>query len=226
MSCRAASFALQIGFSREKVEYQKKKDLMKTSAILAALALLTYVCPSRASEGILGYTSSAGGFVTGTAGWTFHAETDISVNALGCLDYLFDVQGPLSVGLWDADGSLLASSSISAASPPVNESRYEAITPVTLFAGVTYHIGAYSPSGTIILDAALPGEGGSVHTSPEIQLETAAVGYSDFTFPNDLQGGPGAALLTANFSYTVVPEPTAAGLILLGALMVGICRTR
>src|SRR5215470_11768968 len=108
---------------------------------LVSMALLFLASASKATEGILSYVGSDGGFVVGTAGWTFQPLTPISVTSLGCFDYILNAnsQSPMSVGLWADNGTLLASNSVTASSPLVDQSRYEPITPVTLTPGLTYH---------------------------------------------------------------------------------------
>jgi hypothetical protein len=164
-----------------------------------------------ASEGIVSYSASIGGYVFGTAGWTFQPLAPISVTSLGCFDYILNgnSESPMSIGLWDSTGSLLASNSVSATSSLVGQSRYEPITPVALAPELTYHIGAFYPSvGVTVLLAAAPTDGGTVSTSPLIQLGTAVYDPSGFAFPNSAQGGPGAAFLVPNFQFAAVPEPS------------------
>ena len=189
---------------------------------LATITLLARLNAQAASEGIVSYVGSDGGYVVGTAGWTFQPLAPISVTSLGCFDYIFggNSQSPMSIGLWAPDGSLLASNSVSSTSSLLGQSRYESITPVALAPGLTYHIGAYNPSnGVTVLLAAVPADGGSVSTSPLIQLGTAVANFSGFAFPNSEQGGPGAAFLVPNFQFVAVPEPASFILGLLGLLM-------
>jgi hypothetical protein len=184
------------------------------SLIRIALAALLLMAGFhvRADEAMLSSSGEVGGYVVGDAGWTFQPVTNILVTSLGCFDYLFsEQQGPIEVGLWASDGTLLASNVISNSSPLVDQSRYEPITPVTLRTTLTYYVAAYSTNGELLLDAEAPGFGfgGSATTSSGIELETAAFSTNGFNsglvFPTDLLGGPGAAALTANFQYTVAP---------------------
>ncbi len=174
------------------------------------VAVLVMACVgARADEAMLSYFATDGGYGV-VAGWTFQPVTNISVTSLGCFDELFsDNDGSIEVGLWAPDGTLLASNVISSNSPLVNQSRYEPITPVTLRASLTYTIAAYSTNGLLILLAEAPADGGSAIMSSGIQLGTAAFstnGYSSgLIFPYGLQGGPGAAAITANFQYTAAP---------------------
>jgi len=197
--------------------------------LLVALLLFVRATTSQASEGIVSYVASDGGYVFGTAGWTFQPLESISVTSLGGFDYILNAQNqtPISIGLWADDGSLLASNSVTATSLLVNQSRYEPITPVLLTQGLTYHLGAYYPAaGVTVLLAAAPGNGGSVLTSFDIQLGTAVVNTTGFAFPNAPQGGSGSAFLVPNFQFTVVPEPSPAGLLLFAGLIAAWCRSR
>lgn len=181
--------------------------------------LLGVAATCSAYEGILTY-SSAGlvGYVDGTAGWSFEPLTDISVTSLGCFDYVLtsNNQLPLSVGLWNQSGTLLTSTTVTSSDPLFNQSRYQSITPVTLMAGQTYYLGAYSSAGSIVFDAETSSLGGFATTSPQIQLGMAALSTNGFSFPNTLQGDPGSALLAPNFQFSSVPEPSMAALGILG----------
>jgi hypothetical protein len=196
---------------------------------LCVITLIGRLTVQAASEGIVSYVGSDGGYVTGTAGWTFEPLAPISVTSLGCFDYILNGNGesPMSVGLWASNGSLLASNSVSATSPLTDQSRYEPITPVTLTPGLTYHIGAFYPTnGVTVLLAAAPGNGGSVSTSPLIQLGTAVYEASGFAFPNLAQGGPGAAFLVPNFEFAAVPEPASLALTAFGLFILAVRRVR
>lgn len=195
---------------------------MRIVTLLSVVTLFVRLNVQAASEGIAGYVASDGGYAFGTAGWTFQPLAPISVTSLGCFDYILNAnsQSPMSVGLWASNGSLLASNSVTATSPLVNQSRYEPIAPVALTAGLTYHIGAYYPSnGVTVLLAAAPGNGGSVTTSFPIQFGGAVQEPSGFGFPTLVQGGAGAALLVPNFQFVAVPEPTLLALGTLGLVI-------
>jgi hypothetical protein len=186
--------------------------------------LSTSVCP--ASEAMLNYYSSLGGYATGTAGWTFTPNTSVSVTALGVFDYIYTTasQSPVSVGLWDQNGTLLTSSSVASDSLLFNNTRYESVAPVNLSSGLTYYIGAYAPSGSIILSAESPNNvdfPGWATTSPEIQLGKAVTDPSGFGFPNtDAGAGSGSAFLAPNFQYVnAVPEPSTGALFILSAAL-------
>ena len=186
---------------------------------LLVLALLTVAARASANEGILTFSSGGVvGYVDGTAGWSFEPLTAISVTSLGCFDYVLtsNNQLPLSVGLWNQSGTLLTSTTVTTSDPLFDQSRYQSITPVTLTAGQTYYLGAYSSAGSIVFDAETSSLGGFATTSPQIQLGMAALSTNGFSFPNTLQGDPGSALLAPNFQFSSVPEPSFVALAILG----------
>ncbi len=173
------------------------------------------------SEAILGYTNAITGGFNGTAGWTFETAAGVSVTELGCLANFFSANPvtEIQVGLWAPDGSILASNTISATSPLVNLSRYEAVAPVSLTPGVVYHIGVFVQGTSFGLDVVAPSVGGAVFTSPEIVSLNAAYGTNGFASPPIVPGSPGAAFLGPNFRYQGgVPEPAGWLLLSLGAL--------
>jgi hypothetical protein len=194
---------------------------MKARLFAIGLALCFHTHSSIASEGIVVFIGSAGGYAIGTSGWSFEPLADISVTSLGCFDYIIGSQSPISVGLWAPDGSLLASSVVTGSSQLVNQTRYEPINPVLLSAGQTYEVGAYSSSGAIILASANPGDGGSVTTSSGIQFGGAVANFQGFGFPTPVENGAGVAFLTANFQYVTVPEPSSIALLLLCGGLIG-----
>jgi hypothetical protein len=130
-------------------------------------------------------------------------------------------QSPLTVGLWAQDGTLLASATVTSSDPLVNQSVYQSITPVSLTAGATYYLGAYSLNGSFFMDVETP-PGGSAMTSPEIILGNSVWSTNGIsTFPDTIVGPSGSAILAPNFEYTV-PEPSVEAFLGLsgGAILV------
>src|ERR1039457_2908659 len=122
---------------------------MKTLICLMAL-VTTLTANAQNTEAFQDYDTGLfpiRGFFTKTVGWSFQPLTDVSVTALGSFDYLVTDQEPIAVGLWTADGTLLASSTITSGSTLVNQSRYEPIPVVQLSLDQTYFVGAYLLSG-------------------------------------------------------------------------------
>jgi Domain of unknown function (DUF4082) len=206
---------------------------MKTFFCLLIVLIATFTAAAQNSvEAMLNFdgpSSNDGVFLTPISssvnrsfGWTFQPLTDIDVTALGAFDYIVPPTGVLDVGLWDATGTLLASGTVSAASPSVNQSLYESITPVMLTAGQTYYLAAYSAAPFQFYDAgpdANPSYG-NVTMSPEIQL--GAVAYSPnagFAFPSTTEGSHDDAIIAPNFQFEAVPEPSTFYLLSGGSII-------
>jgi hypothetical protein len=188
---------------------------------LLIVVLALWPCHSRAaSEALQNFSGGAGGYVNGTAGWTFQVQTDVAVTSLGFFDFLFSSNPePIQVGLWAPDGSLLASSAITSTSTLFHQSRYEPITPINLVPDTIYHLGAYSPSGTIIVEGVNPADGGSITMAPTIHLRGYAVSFGGFSSPSEPDGSDGAAVIAPNFLFSDVPEPGTLALLGFGALV-------
>ncbi len=192
------------------------RNILKIFVLLAAIGSAH---AQGTTEALSGYTlSSASAFLSGTGGWEFQPATDMQVTSLGCLAYLVGPQDNIQVGLWANGGQLLASASVSAASPLLNFTLYAAINQVFLNAGGTYLIGIYSASG-LTLNNVTQGSDGSATLTPDLQLlgaaysTTATFGYPSTVGPNN------TLLLGPNFQYRpVVPEPSVLALLGLGGL--------
>jgi hypothetical protein len=197
---------------------------MKTFPCLLGLAATVTASAQSDLEAMLNYVGSTSGALTpiysvqpGPVGWTFQPLTDIDVTALGAWAYAMPSRGGLEVGLWNAGGTLLASSTITASSVPVDQSLYATITPVMLLAGQTYYLGAYSPAGAFQCVAVDPNDppNGSATMASEIQLGSVAYETnSGFAFPDITENLPGSAIVAPNFEFQVVPEPV--GLLAAG----------
>jgi Domain of unknown function (DUF4082) len=135
-----------------------------------------------------------------TIGWSFVANDDLSVTALGFYDQTpaTDLSQSHLVGLWTADGNLLASTTIQTNSVLTGSFRYEDIALVNLLAGTSYVIGAAitSPYSDVYT---VPG---SVTTASEITLINSARNGSSqgFSFPSTLTSGNGR--IGPNFQFT------------------------
>jgi hypothetical protein len=165
----------------------------------------------------------------GTVGAAFGVTNDITVTALGCFDYLLGPgQGAVEVGLWNSTGALLASNTITASSTLFNQSRYQAVTPVFLVPGQTYHLGAFPTNGTwsgLYIEA--PSVGGSVVTAPEIVLGNSAQVAGGFASPIEVTNTPGAYYLAPNFEFqNSTPEPSPGLLLTLAGLLFLTCKKR
>jgi len=185
-----------------------------------AIAAVAWTASAQGTfQAILSYSNEIPALVFGTAGGTFQTPGFITVTELGCFNYLFaQNQGPIQVGLWGPDGSLLASNTITSSSALLDQTRYESITPVPLDPYVAYHLGAFSPNGSISLNIASPTLDGGVATSAEIQLLTSAASTNGvFMSPPGIPGTGGAFYLGPNFQFQDrVPEPFTLPLLLFG----------
>jgi len=160
--------------------------------------------------------------ISATAGWTFQPTDWMQVMDLGCFNDLFlnnETLNSIQVGLWTSSGSLLASNLITRTSPLVNESRYEPLAdPVGLDVGQVYHVGAYSPDGSMSIEVCGPSVGGTITVSTNLFLRAPAQNAGGFGFPAEQTGNDGLAYLGPNFRWGV-PEPSSALLLGLAALL-------
>ena len=195
--------------------------------ILLSLALLAATCTAFAqgtSQAILGYTNHILASINNpvTVGWAFQPATNLTVTQLGCFTNVFSGVTNIQVGLWASSGSLLASNLITLGSTPLDQSRYESITPVFLEPGQTYRVGVFF-LGAFGVDLATPTiDNGLVFTSPEIGALATAEGTGGFANPTGgvNSGVPNAAFLGPNFRYNGrIPEPSSSLLLGLGGLL-------
>ncbi|MGA3130133.1 MAG: DUF4082 domain-containing protein [Terracidiphilus sp.] len=174
----------------------------------------------------LGVNFSAPGYINGPSQWSlgyeFIANGSISITGLGAYDDGSSSGGEAQqVGLWDADGNLLASTFVSSSDPLTDDFwRFNAITSVTLVSGDTYYVASqggwdytYYTSGfevdpdiTYVQDAY--GEVGTQSNSPLVfPSETENVTASD-----------GGAFFGGNIELgTMTPTPEPGSLLLLGS---------
>lgn len=184
----------------------------KASAQGSLDAMLGYVGSSPTNSVVYSAISSNPGT---TLGWTFQPTANIDVTALGAFSYVLQNPGNLEIGLWNASGTLLASSTISVTGIS-GTTVYQSITPLMLLAGQTYYLGACSPTASLYFYVVGPDSdsGGSATMSPEIQLGIAAYNTgSSFAFPGTTTGNPGDAIIAPNFQFQVVPEPSVSCLL-------------
>ena len=181
---------------------------MKILICLLVLAI-TLAVKAENTEALQNYVSNFGGYGYGTSGWTFQPLTNVSVTALGCFDYVLSYDQspspdyePISVGLWAADGTLLASNVVTTNSPLISQTRYEPIDPVLLSTNETYYLGACSSLGVMILYGFFENGPGYVNMAPEIQLGTAVNSTNlSLTFPGSMEGHTGTAIIAPNFEF-------------------------
>ena len=182
---------------------------MKYLLSLVALAATGSALAQGISEAILGYDADGVIEYSGaTAGWTFQSTNAAAVTWLGCFANVFEdnlLVTSVQVGLWDDGGNLLASNSITPASILFDQTYYEPIIPVWLGPGQVYHLGVYYPGGGLSIDVADPTAGGSVTTSPGIQVDGIAFATNGFTSPVVQPGTTNAIVAGPNFRYQSQP---------------------
>ncbi len=161
-------------------------------------------------EAVVNFSSSGGGQLSGTVGWSFQAQAPLTITSLGSLQNLVDAQGSVQVGLWASNGTLLAQAQVAGNNAIFNQSRYQSIAPLKLVSGQSYTLGVYSSSGSMLINLIDPSVGypGTVTTSSSILLLGAADGTTGFSKPPTV-GSAGSIDLGPNFLFTL-PAPAAA----------------
>lgn len=174
---------------------------MKTLFCLLLLAS-TLAANAQGTIALQSYGATDLGIALGTAGWSFQPLTNVSVTALGCFEYVVtNENNPIVVGLWAADGTMLASANVTTNSTSISAARYEPIDPVLLSTNQTYYLGAYSTSGMII-NVFASTEGGFANMAPEIQLGQAVSSTNAaLAFPGMAIASPDSAVLAPNFEF-------------------------
>ncbi len=182
--------------------------VLKFLLAIAALSATGAALAQGASEAILGYGNNISGLASTTVGWTLQTTQALTITELGCFADVF-VNNPgvanLEVGLWNDSGALLASNTVSSSSPLFNQTRYEAISPVSLVPGQTYHLGVYYPNGSIGIDVAGAVAHGSITTAAAIQLGALAASSAGFAFPAAEAGTTGSIYAGPNFLFLSQP---------------------
>jgi len=106
------------------------------------------------------------------------------VTALGSFDYLVSAQGPIAVGLWTADGTLLASTTITTGSTLANDADMKRFRRPA-FAGPDLFCGGVCDLGKLMNFSVADPNNGTVIMAPEIQLgmavESSASGFNFLT---------------------------------------------
>jgi hypothetical protein len=156
-----------------------------------------------------------------TLGWEFAANTNLKVVALGFFD---DSQNGLAeshpVGLWNSQGALLASTTVTTTDPLVNQWRYNGIAPVVLTAGADYYVGALYTSGAD--NVVFPGYSGVSTTANITYLGATYAGGSSLSFPSS----PDSANGFFGPNIAAAPEPATWAMMLIGFAALGFAGRR
>jgi hypothetical protein len=191
---------------------------------ISALAILLSVggmC--RGSSIAFSYSGGANTTIGGgnTYGFQFTPLVNIIVDSLGYIDVGQNgLAAGHQAGIWDSSGTLLTSATLTTGTlegPVLDGAQftYTAITPITLFAGNTYTIGAEEDSADPIFY-----DFSAIQTSAAPSLLTvSSVGYyvvnQGFAEPTSTIGNHYDIV---NFTASAVPEPSSLALAGLGAL--------
>jgi hypothetical protein len=168
---------------------------------------------AHAAEVIFSFTGGTGVFQGGiVAGNSFTAPNGATFNSLGFIDLGSDgIAANYNVGIFDTTSqTLLASATVTPASPLINGFRYAPIPATTIAPGQSFTIAASLPAGapdpwmtntTLNLGPGFTGAGTG-----------RFLGVGTLSFPTQSDAAPYAV---ANASDTIVPEPSATPAVLL-----------
>jgi hypothetical protein len=196
-------------------------------AVLSALALATMAMPSLAVTPAVTYTS-VGTLTDGrafTLGFSFSLSGPATVDALGV--WAEGDSGDYLAGLWEADGTLLASTTVLATDLLQDNFRWGKIAPLALAAGnyvvaAEYRGGAF-PAAPILGLSTRPG----YSWTDDLQVIGAGLNFPTLSVDDPNSYGTNG-ILWANFSYEggVIPEPATWALLILGFGAVGAAMRR
>lgn len=193
---------------------------MKLPLRVILLALLL-AAASLLSAQTLGVTTSDDGIHVNTGTWTlgysFLVNSPITVTGLGVLDHNADgLNVSHAVGLWDANGNLLASTTVPAGTvAPLNGFyRMELISGVSLTAGDIYYVGSVNgiDNDEWLQDPSV------LTAAPQITYLSRRFEFSNggLVFP-DLAGSGNTGYFGGNFEFGTVATPEPGSLLMLGS---------
>jgi hypothetical protein len=196
--------------------------MFHTTAVTATLLVLGLAHPASADIIALDFTGGnvvAISPVPTTIGWSFTANSTVTVTQLGFFDAT--PATPLStshaVGIWTNVGLPLGSSIVQTNSPITNGFRYVPTVPFQLNAGQNYVIGALLPAAPDNDNALIAG------SSPLLTTTASQITYggsrsgivsSSLMIPGNLF--PEDGLFGPDFQFTTSPVPAPPAVVLVG----------
>jgi len=183
------------------------------AALLCVPALASTIAITTVAESVFSNTG------TWTLGWSLSMNSSVNVTSLGAYDANADgLNVAHDVGLWDAQGNLLASATVPSGTAGALDSSYRfvSISPLTLNAGSTYYVGAVyfsNDNDGWLQDPA------TLLTAAELTYGSRQFEFSSGTlvFP-DLAGSGTTGYFGGNFEFdsVTVPEPSTFALLAAG----------
>jgi hypothetical protein len=196
--------------------------------IASAVSLLLGAAHLRADIPALAFTSTSENFTNGawSLGWSFTANTGLSVTALGY--YNATLTGGAvglgagcncgDVGIFNSTGNLLASAQVTSSDPVIGFFNYQAITPVDLAAGQTYYILAETGSSDYTWGV------NGLTVIPNITFDSDAyISSPTLAFGTTSQGigvAQGGGYFGPNFQASTTSAPEPSSLLLFGTVSV------
>jgi hypothetical protein len=204
-------------------------DLIQKGIAVSAISLaVVAAAPTVGSAGTLGLDFSPGnvGSVgssvhTWTLGYAFQDVTATSVIALGSWDN-DGIDSTIDVGLWNSQGTLLASATVNGAQTPIGSAPwiFTAISPVALTPGDTYYVGSYGITSYAF-------QVNPVTIAPQISYLHNAWVSGGLSFPTLVSPtGEEHAFYGGNVELGTAAVPEPAALAILGAGLVGLSAVR
>ncbi|MGZ5005417.1 MAG: hypothetical protein ACXWFY_05490 [Chthoniobacterales bacterium] len=195
----------------------------KLSSLAAALILACVLATSATAQSpaIQGFTGGVNLGLSGfTVGWSFTANQNLSVTALG---WKFGNALGEPVGIWTGDGSTLLGQVTVTGAFSVGSFAYNNLTtPIFLSAGQTYLIGGLMNSGSAGIAGAT-----SVTTNPFVTYIQGGQSVITGVLSAPISGAPPNSWFGPNFLAIGLPEQSSTlPLLSLGVLSLLLCQRK